>query len=142
LAFVGGEFVEQLANALEQVVGVSFPGFAQEVLEFGKDLLDRVQAGRVGGQEQPMCASGFNGVSHRLALVASQIIEHDHIAGAKRRHQELFDVAAEYLTIDRPVDHAWASIRSWRRAMRIVVVPPVSMGKFGLQSLAAPAPAA
>ncbi len=130
MAFVGGEVVKPLANALPQVVGVSFPGFAQEVLESVEDLLNRVQVGRIGGQEQPMCASGFNGVSHRLALAASQIIEHDHIAGAKRRRQELFDVAAEYLTIDRPVDHAWAPIRSWRRAARKVVVRQCSWGNL------------
>ena len=31
---------------------VSFGGFAQQVLELGKDLLDRVQVGAVGRQEQ------------------------------------------------------------------------------------------
>ena len=126
---------------MPQVVDISFPGFAQEVFELGEDLFDRVQVGRVGGQEQPVRASGFDGVSHRLAFVASQIVEHDDIAGPKRWHQELLDVTPEYFTIDRPIDHTWGVDPVMAQGGEEGGGAPVSMGNLGVQTLAARAPA-
>ena len=44
------------------------------VLQLGKDLLDRIQVGRVAGQEEQLGAGGADQGAHALALVAAEII--------------------------------------------------------------------
>lgn len=88
-----------------------------------------------------MRASGFDGVSHRLAFVTAQIVEHDDIAGPKRRHQELFDVAAEYFPIDRSIDHARGINPVMAQGGKKGGGTPVSMRNFGTQTLATRPPA-
>jgi hypothetical protein len=80
--------------------GSSLP---KQVLEFGEDLLDRVQVGGVfWEQEQP--AAGFSdGLADRRAFVAAEVV-HDHqVAGLERRYQNLFDISAEPLCVDRTI---------------------------------------
>jgi hypothetical protein len=57
------------------------PALRSKVFSFAKDLLDRLQVGAVGRQEQQMRASFADGSSDRLAFVAAQIVEHDDVAG-------------------------------------------------------------
>ena len=67
--------------AAQTVSTVARGGFAQQVLELGEDLLDRVQIGRVFRQEEELGAGGADGVAHRLALVAAEIVHDDDVAG-------------------------------------------------------------
>ena len=55
-------------------------GLAQQVLEFGEDLFDRVQIGRVFRQEEQLGAGRADGAADRLALVAAEIVHDHHIA--------------------------------------------------------------
>jgi hypothetical protein len=45
-------------------------------------------------------------VTNGLALVAAEIVDDDDVAGLEGWHEDLFDVSAEALAIDRPVDDA------------------------------------
>ena len=80
--------------------------FSHEMFQLGEDLLDGVQIGRVGGQEYSLGAGGANGVSHRLAFMASQIVERDNVAWPQCRNKNLLDISKEPLAIDRAVEHA------------------------------------
>ena len=51
-AFVGREVVEQFADASPGGLDGALIGLAQQAFEFGEHLLDRVQIGRVGRQEE------------------------------------------------------------------------------------------
>jgi hypothetical protein len=78
----------------------------QDVLEFGEDLLDRIEIGAVGRQEDHVRSHGADRGARRLALVASEIVENDDVAGVERRGEDLLDVSREALAIDRPIEDA------------------------------------
>ena len=92
---------EESADALPRCFDGAFRGLAQQRLEFREHLLDRVEIGRVGRQEQQVRARRPDRCPHRLAFVAAEIVEHDDITGPERRHQDLFDVGAETVAVDR-----------------------------------------
>jgi hypothetical protein len=51
-----------------------------QVFEFGEDLLDRIEVGTVGRQEQQMRSSGADGIAGGLAFVTAEIVENDYLA--------------------------------------------------------------
>jgi DNA mismatch endonuclease, patch repair protein len=57
------------------------PRLAQENLELGKNLLDRVKVKAVRRQEEYPCSRCANGGAHSVALMASQIVQDDDVAG-------------------------------------------------------------
>ena len=65
--------------------------FAEQVLELGKDLFDRVEVGRVFWQKEELGAHRTDELTNRFALVAAQVVEDHHIAGIERRDQQLLD---------------------------------------------------
>jgi hypothetical protein len=75
------------------------------VFELGEDLFDGVQVGAVGRQEDQVRAPGSDGGAGGLALVAAEVVQDDHVAGSQRRGEDLLDVEAEELAVDRTVDH-------------------------------------
>jgi len=84
----------------------SLSGFAEEQLELGEDLLDRVQIGRIGRQEEELRADRPDGRANGCALVASQIVHDDDVAGLERRHEELLDPGGEALAVDWSIEDA------------------------------------
>ena len=97
-------------------------GFSQQSLELGEDLLDRVEVGRVFGQEDEARPDGSDGLSHRLSLVGAEIVEDDDVARLEGRGEELFDIGAEAFAVNGAVNRQGASIRSLRKAARNVAV--------------------
>jgi len=81
--------------------------FAEQMLELGKDLLDRVQVGRVFGQEEEFGADRTDELANCFAPVATEVIQDDDIAGSKDRQKNLLDIGAEADAIDRPLDEPW-----------------------------------
>ena len=77
------------------------------VLEFGKELLDRIEIGRIFGQEEKACAGGSDGLAHGLALVRTEIVRKHDVTLLQGRHEDLFDVGSETLAINRPVEQPW-----------------------------------
>jgi hypothetical protein len=69
-AFRRGEAVEQLADGGANGIEVSGRGVAQQMLELGEDLLDRVEVGRVFGQEEQL----GSGAADRLANGGSLVV--------------------------------------------------------------------
>lgn len=51
-----------------------------------------------------MCLRICNRLAHRFGFVAAEIVEDDDIAGTQSGSQELLDIAAENLSVDRAVD--------------------------------------
>lgn len=82
--------------------------FTHEVFEFGEDLLDWIEVGAVGRQEQQLGPDTADRLADGGPLVASQIVHDDDVAGRERRQQELLDVIGKALAIDRLIEHAWS----------------------------------
>ncbi len=79
-ALGGAEEIEQFADPSPGGLDAAGLGFSHEVLELCEDLLDRVQVGAVGRQEDEVRASGSDGGPRGLALVAAQVVHDDDVA--------------------------------------------------------------
>jgi len=100
------EGVEEGADALPCVFDGALGGFSEQQLELGEDLLDRVEVGRVGRQEQELGSGRADRLADGLALMAAEVVHDDDIAGRERRHEELLDPGGEALAVDRSIEDA------------------------------------
>ncbi|MGY4473638.1 hypothetical protein ACVILL_001052 [Bradyrhizobium sp. USDA 3364] len=80
--------------------------FAEQVLELGKDLFDRVQVGRVFWQEEEFGADRTDELA-ALLLWLPRLSQDDDIAGSKDGQKHLLDIGTKAHTIDRPLDEPW-----------------------------------
>ena len=87
-AFGWGEEVEEVADLAPGLLDGPGLGLSHEVLEFGEELLDRVEVGAVGRQEQQMSAGCPDGAAGGLALVAAEVVEDDDIARGQGRDED------------------------------------------------------
>ena len=69
-----------------------FGGLAEESFEFGEDLLDRIEIGTVGRQEEQLGAGRPDRASDGFSLVTAEIVDDDNVAELKRWHQNLLDI--------------------------------------------------
>ena len=90
-AFFGWVLSEYGWACVRDSVVCSGFGLSQQSLELGEHLLDRVEVGRVFGQEHEARPDGSDGLSHRLSLVGAEIVEDDDVARLEGRCEELFD---------------------------------------------------
>ena len=60
--------------------------------------------GRVFGQEEELGSCGADELTHDFASVAGQIIDHDDVAGTKRREENFLHVEAKAVAVDRALD--------------------------------------
>ena len=67
-------------------------------------------------------AHGLNGVSHGFSFMGAQIVEDDNVVGFERRDEELLDIGAKALAVDRTVEHAGRLDAVLRNAARKVAV--------------------
>lgn len=120
----------------------SFSGLSEQMFEFGEHLLDGVQVGGVGRQEDQLGACLADGAAYLGPFVAAQIVHHDDIAGLKGRTQNLLHPCNHALAVDRLIEHE-------RRIDPIVTQrgdechrTPVTVRNLGMQPLAHRCPAA
>src|SRR6185437_3353766 len=78
--------------------------------------------GRVFGQEEQLRSGGADELTHDFASVAAEIVHDDDVAGAKRREENLLHVRRKLSPSIGPSINHGASIRSWRKAARKVIV--------------------
>src|SRR5215471_21580387 len=91
-AFLRGVGVEELADSRDEGFDGSCSRLAQEMLELCKDLLDRVQIGRIFWQQDKLCSGRTDRLSNSGAPVAAEIV-HDHqVARLERGEERFFDV--------------------------------------------------
>ena len=81
------EGIQERANALPSGFDGSLGGLAEQSFELGEELLDRIEIGTVGRQEEQFGADCADGTSNGLSLVASEIVDNDDVAGLERRYQ-------------------------------------------------------
>ena len=111
------------------------------MLEFGEDLLDRIEIGAVGRQEQEARASGPDRGPDGRSLVAGEVVHDDDVAWSQCRAELFFDPCAEAGGVDRLIEHE-------RRIDPVVAQRsdeghrlPVTIGHLGVEPLADRCPA-
>jgi hypothetical protein len=82
----------------------TFGGLAQAVFELGEEHLDRVEVRRVLGQEEELGTGGPESLTDGAAPMGSEIVHDDDVAWSQGRDEDLVDVLAEGLAIDRALD--------------------------------------
>ena len=103
-AFRGRVEVERDGDQIADVVERPRTCRADECFQFGERKLDRIEVRAVGRQEAELAADGFDRRAHRRLFVDGEIVEHDHIAGAERGHEDLLDVGEKRRIVDRAVE--------------------------------------
>jgi len=83
----------------------SFGGLAQVRLQLGEGLLDRVEVGTVGREEEQPGTDRFDGGAHGRSLVARQIVHDDDVAGRELRRQDASHVGGEGIGVHGSVEH-------------------------------------
>jgi len=114
--------------------------FAEQVLELGKDLFDRVQVGRVFWQEEEFGADRTDEMANCFAPVAAKVIQDDDIAGAKDGQKHLLDIGAKAHTIDRPLDEPWRIDPIMAQGRQEGHGLPAAVGNLGVKSAPARRP--
>ena len=98
--------IEESSDPSPERVDGSLLGFAQHAFELREDLFDRIEVGRVFGQEDQTRACDANGFPDGGAFVRAEIIHDDDISRRERRRQNLLDISEKAFAIDRPVEDA------------------------------------
>ena len=111
--------VEEFADAAPGCLNGSFSGLAEQTFELGEDLLDGVEVGAIGWQEEQLGPGHAAGAAHRLAFVAAEIVYDDDVAFVQDRNEALFDIGKEALAVDGPIEDEGGR-RSGRPARRPV----------------------
>ncbi len=82
----------------------AWPRRAEERFELGEGELNGVEIGTVGREKPQEGAGLLDGGSHLRLLMHGKVIEDDDISPAQRRDQDLFDVTAEHVAVEGPVE--------------------------------------
>ena len=103
-AFVRAEVRQTLAEERPARLGAATASGANEGLELREAELDGIEVRAVGWQVPEGGPGGLDGALDAGDLVGPEIVGNDDVAGLQGRHQDLFDVGAEALAIDRAVE--------------------------------------
>jgi hypothetical protein len=103
-ALSNGEELERIGHERDDVIEGPGARGAEERLQFGERLFNRIEVGTVGRQKPDMRADGFNRGADLGLFVHHEVIEHDDIAASQGRHQDLFDVGEKAHIVDRTVE--------------------------------------
>ncbi len=93
-----------MADGVPEAIDGGFSGLAQQRLELGEGVLDGIEVRAVGRKVEQMRPCCFDGLAHRGAFVAGQIVHHHDVAGAEFGHQHLLHIGLEGEAIDRTVE--------------------------------------
>ncbi len=80
-ALISLKLIQQFTHELPKLIGSAFCRLAQERLQLGEDLLDRIQLRTVGRQVFDRRPVRFNNGLHFRHLMRREIVTDDAIAG-------------------------------------------------------------
>ena len=103
-AFVRAEVLETGTEERPERLAAATAGGANEGLEFREAELDGIEVRAIGWQVPERGPGGLDGALDAGNLVGPEVVGDDDVAGVQGRHQDLVDVGAEALAIDRAVE--------------------------------------
>jgi hypothetical protein len=104
-AFIGHKEPECRSHRLADVLKGARAHRAEERLQFGECLFDRIEVGAVRRKKPQERTNLLNRSPNLGVLVDREVVEHDHIAAAQRRHQDWLDVGQEGDGVDGAIEH-------------------------------------
>lgn len=102
---IGSESQQGVFGGLNDLAPVSGAEAANQLLEFGEDIFDRVQVGRVRRQVNQFGPDGFDRGCRCGGPMAPQIVEHHEIARLQTRREDLFAEAGKAESVDWTVEN-------------------------------------
>lgn len=81
----------------------SFGGFAQQGFEFGEEVFNGVEIGRIGRQEDDLSAPGCDTFVHPGHFMATEVIGRHDVAGLQGWTQHFLDIVQECLAVHRTI---------------------------------------
>lgn len=103
-AFAWCEGSDEAAHDGPEAIDGALGGLAQEGLQLGEGVFDRVEVGAVRRQIQKARADRFDHGAHLGSFVAGEVVHDDDIAWLERRDEDAGDVGLEGVAIDRSVE--------------------------------------
>src|SRR5581483_12496781 len=94
-AFGGTETTDAVADGGPERGARPRGGAAQQLLELGERLFDRIEIGTIGRQKHQVGATGLDRLAYAGDLVAAEIVGQHDLAWREGRRQELLDIGAE-----------------------------------------------
>jgi hypothetical protein len=136
-AFRGREEAERDGDQITDVVKGPGTCGPDERFQFGEGQFDRIEIRTIGREELELGADRFDRRAHRRLFVDGEIVEHDDIAGAERRDQDLLDVREKRWIVDRSVEdgRGGEAVEAERRDDRVRL--PMTAGRVIAQARAA-----
>ena len=102
-AFGGCKQPESRGDELAHVVERAGPCRAEQRLQCGERLFDRIEVGTVGRKKPDVPSGRFNrGTTLRLR-VDREMVKDDDVSATQRGDQDLFDVGKQRRTVDRTI---------------------------------------
>lgn len=92
------------ADRLHEFGSGSGLGAAEHGFDFAPHLLDRVEVGRVGRQEENLGTGAVDEGKGSLAFMGTEVVHHDDVAWTQRGSQDFAYVGVEHLRIGRSFD--------------------------------------
>ena len=142
-AFSGCKEPQSRRDQLADLIEIAWARRAKKRFQFGKGLFDRIEIGAIRRQESEVRARCFNRGANLGLLVDREVVQHDDIAWAERRHQHLLDVGAKRGRVHRAIEHGRGRESVEAQAHDDGVRLPVAAGRVVLQTCparAAPIP--
>ncbi len=119
----------------------AFLRVSHPVLDLREGLLDWIEVRGIGWKIPEAGAGCADRLADGIGFVRAEIVHDDDVAGLKDRHELLFDIGAEALRIDRPVEDARCGQTITPQSAEEGQGAPVAMGGEAAQALAFFAPA-
>ena len=102
--FGGREERQRGSNQGVDLIKRARPCGAKKRFQFCEGLFDGIEIGAVGREESKLRASAFDGGADIRVSMDGEVIEHDHVPTAQRRHQDLVDIRAKAGVVDRSIE--------------------------------------
>lgn len=102
-ALCRGDRVEDLTDFLPEGVGAARGGLTKQRFEFGEELFDGVQVGRIRRQIEQRGLRRSDGFFHSSHLVAAEVVEDHDVPGLQGGAQKLPHPGQEQFAIHGPV---------------------------------------
>ena len=136
-AFGRGEEPQRGRDQRAHVLEAARARGAEKGFQFGEGLFDRIEVRTVRREEAERGARGLDRRPNRGLLVHGEVVEHDDVAGPQGRDQDLVDIRAERVRIDRAVEHARGGepLQAQRRDHRVRL--PFAAGRVIVEPRAA-----
>ena len=139
-AFSPAEARDGFGDGGPQVWNGAGSGFAEQHLESGEGLFDRVEVRAVGREVPQQRARGLDGASDAGASRSRQVVHDDDVAGRQRGNEDLLDLGQEGRPVHGAVEDHRHRHAAQAKAGREGGGLPVSMGNGGPAALAPPGP--